>query len=567
VIYSDDHSLIGRRLAPSDDLEHALDGRPNQAVIVNPTLHSETAGEVGLGTLVEVYVPLRFTGSGKPAGAFEMYLSYNPVAGAIQRDKTTIAVLVAGGLALLWLVLYRIVARASRRLREQAAENYRLARYDPLTGLPNRTLFTERLEARLSARSGPANAAVLMVDLDGFKQVNSTLGNEMGDRVLCEVAGRLRSGLDEATIVTRLGNDEFAILCPPTTDLDGGLMTAAAVQRRLEAPITLDDVALNLDLSIGIATRLESNLRAGDLLLRAEAALARARANCSRIEVYTPELDSFDPARLILLGQVRGALERDEFVLHYQPKLDLATGRTTGVEALLRWQHPERGLLGPVEFIPLVEQTALVGPVTLHVVDLAARQLAAWRRLGIDLQVSVNLSARNLLDDELPGTLFEILRRHGIPPEQIIVEVTESATMTDSEKAACVLESLRAGGVGVSVDDFGTGNASIDYLARLPASEVKIDRSFITDICHNERSEAIVRSIIDLARHLNLKVVAEGIETRAALERLSVLGCDMAQGYLIARPLAAADLAPYLSRPAIMAGDVDRSPAGAPVRV
>ncbi len=547
VIYSDDHTLIGRVLPPSDDLEDALQGHPEDAAIVEPRLHTETAGEVGLGTLVEVYVPLRFSVKGPPAGAFEIYLSYRPIAGAINSDKETIALLVAIGLAALWLALYPIVARASRRINQQAKENDRLARYDQLTGLPNRRLFLERLDRRLSRARAPGDASVLVLRINAFEQVHATLGLATGDRVLCEVARRLTEDCERAELVARLAEDEFAMLI----DAPAGSDAASVIEglnAAMEDPIAVEEVALNVEVTIGLAGSAEGEVApAHELLQRAQAAAARARATGSDLEAFSPEKDSFDPARLILLGQVRGALERHEFVLHYQPKVDLATRLVTGVEALLRWEHPEHGLLAPMDFVPLIESTALVGPVTRYVVEEAVAQASRWRRHGLDVGVAVNLSARNLLDEDLPRTLIEILDRHGLPAERVTVEVTESATMTDRDRAATVLSALRAAGLAVSIDDFGTGNASIDYLARLPASELKIDRSFITNICADARSEAIVRSIIDLAGHLGLSVVAEGVETEEALETVATLGCDTAQGYVISRPLPAGDLARRLA--------------------
>ncbi|HUH80399.1 MAG TPA: bifunctional diguanylate cyclase/phosphodiesterase [Solirubrobacteraceae bacterium] len=542
VIYSDDHSLIGRTLEPSEDLEDALAGDPEQAAIVNPTPHSETAGEVGLGTLIEVYVPLRFAAKGKPAGAFEMYLSYGPVAGAITRDHKEIVLLVAGGLLLLWLVLYRIVAAASRRLRQQARENDRLARYDQLTGLANRTLYGERLDAMLASgrRSGPG--AVLIADIEGFKQVNSTFGNEAGDQLLCAVARRLEDDLEDVSLVARLGNDEFAMLSCPLPD-GGAASVASAVQRVLEAPVVLNGVGVNVEVSIGIARIGSGSKSALELIQHAEAALGRARVTGSSVEEYSPERDHFDPERLSLLGQVRAALESGEFIIHYQPKLDLKSRQVTSAEALVRWQHPEKGLLAPADFVTIVEQTALISPLTANIVGQAVHDLARWRADGLDLEVSINLSARNLLDAGLPAQILEIARRHDVAPQWITVEVTESATLTDPDAAAAVLQELRDAGFSVSIDDYGTGNASIDYLARLPASEIKIDRSFITDICTDPRADAVVRSTINLARHLELKVVAEGIETQQALDHLTALGCDCAQGYLISRPVAFADLA------------------------
>jgi len=543
VIYSDDHALIGHTFTPSDDLEAALAGQPEDATVVTPTAHSETASEVGLGRLVEVYVPLRFAPSGPPEGAFEIYLSYQPVAAAISRDKTTIALLLSIGLALLWAVLYRIVARASRRLRRQSEENYTLARHDQLTDLPNRTLFIERLSEALREEHPPPQAvSVLLIDLDGFKDINNTLGTEIGDQVLCEVGRRLQSELADGALVARVGADEYALMSSSTPGVPGAQALAAAVQSSLELPIALEGLALNIEASVGIAVMGEHAQNLDTLLQRADLALSRAKSHHSRVEVYSAALDSFDPARLTLLGQVRPALERDEFVLHYQPKIDLETGRICGVEALLRWRHPEHGLLAPLRFIPLVEQTALIGPVTLHVVDKALRQASRWRELGLNLGMAVNLSARNLLDPELPGQIERLLRAHGIPAGELTVEVTESATLSDPDRAVRVLSALKAIGVGVSIDDFGTGNASIEYLARLPADEIKIDRSFVTDMCEDRRAEAIVHSTIDLARHLELNVVAEGIETEAVLDHLAGLGCDTGQGYFIARPLPADEI-------------------------
>ncbi|HEY4428222.1 MAG TPA: bifunctional diguanylate cyclase/phosphodiesterase [Solirubrobacteraceae bacterium] len=547
VVYSDLHGLIGHTLPASDDLESALAGRAHDAQLVTPSPGSETASEVGLGQLVEVYVPLRFTASGRPAGAFEIYLSYRPIAAAVARDKRMIVMLVAVGLALLWAVLYRIVARASRRLRRQALESYRLARYDQLTGLPNRTLFIEGVSAAVEREeAGVGAVAVLLVDLDRFTEINSTLGNANGDAVLREVARRL-GDLGAGTLAARLGGDEYAVLCPATRETQDALDIAAELQSRLESPIVLDGVALNVEASVGIAVMGEHAQDADLLLQHADAALARARSLRSRVEVYSEECNRFDARRLMLLGQVRGALDRGEFVLHYQPKVDLRGHRVTGVEALVRWRHPERGLLAPDEFIPLVEQTALIGPLTLTVIDQALAQMVAWRRRGIDLDMAVNLSARNLLDRGLPAGIAELLDRHGVPARRLTVEVTESAAMVDPQRAVAVLQALRAAGLGVSVDDFGTGNASIEYLASLPASEIKIDRSFITGMLADPRAEAIVRATIELARNLGLRVVAEGIETEAVMEHVSALGCDTGQGYLLSRPMTAEDLTAELT--------------------
>ncbi len=562
IVYSDDHPLIGRRLgADDDDLQDALAGHPSPAELVTPAPHTETASEVGLGRLVEVYVPLRFAHTGRPAGAFEIYLSYGPIAATVGHDERTIALVVFFGLALLWAILYRIVASASGRLRRQARENDRLARYDPLTGLPNRTLFRERVAQALAAlaatrtdledtRSAAAGAgaeklAVMLLDLDAFKQVNDTLGHGAGDAVLGEVAARLRAELHSDALLARLGSDEYAILTR-IERVDEALAIAAAAQAALQDPVTVDEVALNVEVSIGIAVAPDHAKAADELLQRADVALGRARVHRGRVEVYSPEHDHSGPERLALLGEVRPALERGEFTLFYQPQIALRTGRVTGVEALLRWRHPRRGMIPPLQFISLIEQTALVGPLTLHVIDLALRQSTHWRQAGLQLGMSVNLSARNLHDPELPTQIASALERHAVPAAALTLEVTESAAMADPATAVGVLEALRALGVGVSIDDFGSGNASIAYLAKLPVGELKIDRSFVTPMCESARDEAIVRTTIDLARHLGLHVVAEGIETTDVCERLAEMGCDAGQGYLISRPVPAEELTPWL---------------------
>jgi diguanylate cyclase (GGDEF)-like protein len=549
VIYSDDHQLIGRSFpAGSDDeLQSALGGHPDAAKIVTPSQNDETASEVGLGRLVEVYVPLRFLPTGPPVGAFEIYLSYRPLAASVAAEDRTIELVVAIGLALLWAVLFPIVARASLRLRRQARENYQLARYDPLTGLPNRTLFITLL--RRATRQKDARrpgVAVLLVDLEGFREINDTLGHSTGDHVLKEVGRRLSVGLGEEMVLARLGGDEYGVMTEGCAGTADALRSAAAIESCLSEPIAVGGVALNVEASIGVALAGEHADDVDLLLQRADVALSRAKSRHSTVAVYSPEYDRSDAARLKLLGEVRPALERGEFLLHYQPKIDLETRRVVGVEALLRWHHPERGLVPPMEFIPLVEQTALIGPLTLHVIDEALRQLASWRADGLRLKMAVNLSARNLVDHDLPAQLGAALQRHGIPAGELILEVTESAAMTDPDAATGALEVLRGMGVGVSIDDFGTGNASISYLARLPASEIKIDRSFITDIGSDARSEAIVRSTIDLARHLGLSVVAEGIENEQVLMRLAELRCQMGQGFGIARPLPAEELTTWL---------------------
>jgi predicted signal transduction protein with EAL and GGDEF domain len=358
----------------------------------------------------------------------------------------------------------------------------------------------------------------------------------------------LRASLGDALTIARLGNDEYALLQPHSKGQAEVLETAARVRSTMEEPVALEGAAVNVEASIGIALATDQATDPETLLRRADVALSHARSCHSVVEVYSAEHDHFDTARLKLLGQVRPALERNEFVLFYQPKVDLAQGRVTGVEALLRWRHPQRGMLAPLEFMPLIEQTALIGSVTKYVIDQALIQLAAWRAAGLELGMSVNLSAFNLHDPSLPGHVESLLKAHATPANALTVEVTESAAMADIDKALGVLHALRRMGVGVSIDDFGSGHASIAYLTRLPATELKIDRSLITYICESPRDEAIARTTIDLARHLDLSVVAEGIETVEVAERLVAIGCEIGQGYFISRPLPADEFVVWLQQ-------------------
>ena len=418
--------------------------------------------------------------------------------------------------------------------------------HDKLTGLPHRTLFVRQAQAALSRE--PDAVAVLLVGVDRFKEINDTLGHRTGDLVLREVASRLSVALSRDAHLARLGGDEFAVLCAGANEDSSALFVANELRCALDLPMTVAGIALNVEASIGIARASGDGADAHELLRRADVALAHAKAQRGGVEVYSQRYDTFDLARLRLLGDLRGALEQGGLILHYQPKIDLATKRIIGVEALLRWEHPERGMLPPLDFIPLIERTALIDPVTRFVIDEALRQVRSWRELGLDLEVAVNLAARNLLDPDLPQAVEGLLRQHAVPPGRLVLEVTESGVMVDAERASEVLAAIRSCGIGVSIDDFGTGHASLAYLARLPATELKIDRSFVSVACEDPRADAIVRASSDLARHFGMTVVAEGIETDAAMEHLIRVGCAVGQGYRISRPLPAQEMTSRLER-------------------
>jgi diguanylate cyclase (GGDEF)-like protein len=527
IAWSDDHKFIGQDASRHGDVRGALAGEVDAHVEAD-------AEELGAkGRFFEVYVPIR-------GGVFESYMSYEPTARAIASDTRSLLIALIGGLLLLWAGLFRIVARASRRLRHQAT-------HDTLTGLSNRAELHEHGARALAnaARDGSL-AALMLIDLDRFKEVNDTMGHEQGDRLLVDVAERLRQLLRGDDILARLGGDEFAVLANvPHRGAVGEVATR--LHRALALPFDVGGVAIELGASIGIALQPDHGEDVSTLLRHADVAMYEAKRSGSHIETYSTERDPYSAERLKLLGELRHALDHDELVLHFQPKVALSSGSVIGVEALVRWQHPERGLLGPHEFLGLAERTGLIGDITRWVLDAATRQCATWRRSGIELPVAVNLAAANIVDTTLPESVAHILQRWEVPGRLLECEISEDTVMGDPRRAGDVLERLRELGVRLSLDDFGTGHSSLSYLKRLPLDEVKIDRSFVIGMADDPSDAAIVRSTIDLARHLGLEVVAEGVETTEVLDVLAALQCDVAQGFLLSRPLPAAEFDGWLA--------------------
>jgi diguanylate cyclase (GGDEF)-like protein len=449
-------------------------------------------------------------------------MSYDAVAKEVREDVLLLVVLLGGGLMVLFAALYRIVAGASRRLRHQAL-------HDALTGLPNRALLHRRAERVLR---GDDPAAMLLIDLDRFKEVNDTLGHDYGDALLIEVAERLGAALRRGDTLARLGGDEFAVLVAGAPDREAVVEMATRLQDALRRPFALRGVAVELEASIGVALYPEHGTTIGRLLQRADVAMYDAKRGRRGVATYTAARDPYSADRLGLLAELRSAIERDELILHYQPKVCLETGEPVGVEALVRWEHPTRGLLFPDAFIPVAERTGAVADLTRWVVD---RALAECRELG--LPVAVNLAAANIVDVTLPAAIGAALERHGVPAHRLVCEISEHTVMADPVRASDVLDGLRALGVGLSLDDFGTGHSSLAYLKRLPLDEVKIDRSFVAGMTDDENDAVIVRSTIDLARNLGLRVVAEGVESLEIMDALAELRCDVAQGYFISRPV------------------------------
>ncbi|WP_246264603.1 bifunctional diguanylate cyclase/phosphodiesterase [Aromatoleum toluvorans] len=433
--------------------------------------------------------------------------------------------------------------------REQQIKS--MALQDALTGLPNRALFNERLQQALGiARRLAQPVSVLLIDLNRFKEVNDTLGHHVGDRLLCEVADRLRMVLERASDTpARLGGDEFAVLLPAAS----ATMAEAAARKILltfAAPVVVEGRQLDVSGSIGIATFPEHGDDPNVLMSRADAAMyvaKRKRLGYARYDAsYDTETENH--GRLSLTGELRQAIARNELVLYYQPRLDLASGEITGVEALVRWQHPERGFVPPDQFIPFAEQTGCIRDITQWVIGRAFEQGARWRAAGLALAVSINLSARDLLGPELPRRFAELLASHGASPHWFLLEITESAIVDDPVRALETVTRLHEMGFSLSIDDFGTGYSSLAQLKRLPVAELKIDKSFVMDMARDPDDMTIVRSVIDLAHNMGLSVVAEGVETDEVRELLYDMGCDYLQGYHICKPLPAEQLEGWLAR-------------------
>jgi diguanylate cyclase (GGDEF)-like protein len=545
VVYASDHEIIGHTYPASEELEEALDGQT--ASEISSLEKAENVGDRSFGKLLEVYTPLVFGSEKRPAGAFELYLPYRPIAAAIRHETTRLYLVLLGGLLLLYLALFRIVARASGTLRQQAAENEYLALHDPLTGLPNRSLFHDRAaQAVLIARREHTRAALMIFDLDRFKEVNDTLGHHNGDLLLKEIGIRLRSELRESDSIARLGGDEFGVLLPKVSDTDAARSVAQKIRQSLRDPFILEGVTLDIGASVGIALYPEHGHDVDTLLQRADVAMYLAKEDHSGCELYSSERDEYSPSRLALVAELRRAIDQRELVLYYQPKAEVHSGRIVGVEALVRWEHPARGLLGPAEFVPLAERTGLVRDLTLYVLDAALRQIRAWQQDGLEQSVSVNLSARDLLDVELPETISRLLERHEVESNQLELEITESVILADPMRARAVLTRLNAMGIELAIDDFGSGYSSLGYLKRLPVGLIKIDRSFVMNMEHDENDAVIVRSTIDLGRNLGLKVVAEGVESQEIWRDLARLDCDLVQGYFLSRPMPAAELSDWI---------------------
>jgi diguanylate cyclase (GGDEF)-like protein len=425
----------------------------------------------------------------------------------------------------------------------KGARSEHAARHDSLTGLPNRTAFHDSVKDAIHDRR--RCAAVLLIDLDRFKDVNDTLGHRYGDLLLEQVAERFSTQIGPSDRIARLGGDEFAILSA-NCDRDQALILAQRIADGLAPRFELDQMVVDVQASIGIALFPEQGTSVESMLQKADVAMYRAKETRAGVALYDERHDHHSPAKLALTAELRTAIHGEGISVWYQPVLDLRSGTVPSVEALVRWEHPHLGLLRPTSFVRMAERTNLIRPLTDRVIGLALRQISEWRRLGIEVAVAVNISAQVLVGQDFAQRVVTALNSSGVEPQALKLEVTESALMADPVVAREVLRELSDFGVAISIDDFGTGYSSLAYLADLPVSEVKIDKSFVGRMAEGSSETIIVNSTIDLAHHLDLQTIAEGVEDPAMLPQLEALGCDAAQGYAISRPLAGEDATRWL---------------------
>jgi diguanylate cyclase (GGDEF)-like protein len=477
----------------------------------------------------------------------DLDLPFIIVSGTIGEDRAVQAMKAGAHDYILKDNMRRLVPAVDRELREaqvrlerkQAERTIRhLAFYDSLTGLPNRTLFRNQTQEAIQAGAADGRlVALLLMDLQRFKEVNDTLGHQRGDQLLQQVGARLREAMFKGDMVARLGGDEFGILLPRMAAVGDIDIVARKIHSVLETSLLIENVPIVVEASLGVAIAPAHGTDADILLQHADVAMYHAKDTGASFVLYDPARDPHSPRRLALLAELRQAIEHNQLIVHYQPKIALDTGKMIGAEALVRWQHPKNGLIPPDQFIQSAENTGLIKPLTDWVLSTGLRQCSNLLSNDTMQHLAVNISARSLHDLRFPDLVDRLLKVSGIPPEKLMLEVTESAFMVDLQRTVETLAVLSHMGVMISIDDFGTGFSSLNYIKKLPINEIKIDKSFVSDMTSDENDLSIVRSIIELGHNLGLKVVAEGVENKAVLDSLAALGCDHCQGYYISHPL------------------------------
>lgn len=500
-----------------------------------------------IGVLVIIGTAFRFGRVGAIGSAVTLSIAYLAV--SAYRTATygfPTPVPLAAFHIIVYLLTALLLSGSLRELYRLRAQREFQFFHDLLTGLPNRTLLTERLQQAVvrASRSGE-QTSLLVMDLNDFKAVNDGFGYDAGDELLREVGPRIAAQLRQSDTVARLGGDEFAVLLP-ATDASGAIEVAQKIVAAFEQPFVLGGVSLDVGSSIGIALAPTHAQDAEELFSRADVAMYTAKGSLSGYAVFSVEQDRSGAQRLAVMAELRRAIDEGELVLYYQPLVSLRTGAITSVEALVRWLHPQRGLVAPDDFVPLAERTGLIKQLTREVLSQAIRQARAWQLAGHVMPVAVNLSMRNVLDPQLAATVTQLLERWQTPPELLRLEITESVLAAEPDRALVTIAALRATGVRIVLDDFGTGYSSLAYLNRLALDELKIDRSFVMGMATDEQQATIVRAIVDLGHGLGYGVVAEGVEDLATRDRLATLGCDVIQGFLVARPMPGNAVTPWL---------------------
>jgi diguanylate cyclase (GGDEF)-like protein len=534
VTYSTDPTMIGRRLASEARTKEVLEGTLTSDVTSIPDPHAQT----GRLKVLRSYVPLK---SGERVGIVGLYKDYGPIESAAREAFLPVAGILELVLVVLYILLIPLLARVSRRLRKHVERIRYQALHDDLTDLPNRLHFRTSISQSIeAARRDGSRVAVLLLDLDRFKEINDTLGHQSGDELLKELATRLQTLTTETVMLARLGGDEFGIVAHGA-GASVALELAEHVRAAIEPPFLVQGIPLVIEASIGISIYPEHGDGVDALLQKADVAMYGAKDRRLGIAVYDGNLDTNTADHLALMSELRRALDGEEIVLHFQPQADVRTGNVVGAEALIRWQHPVRGLMPPSDFVPYVERTGMSTALSAYVLSGAARQLREWRDQGVDVSLAVNLTMHDLLDTSLPDRVAEMLERFGVDPTRLELEITERVIMADPVRVRNVVERLKLIGVRLAIDDFGTGYSSLSYLKSLPLDVIKIDRSFVMGM-DRASDRAIVRSTIDLGHNLGLTVVAEGVENQETLDELSRYGCDLVQGFLIARPAPTLDL-------------------------
>ena len=546
VIFSDDGS--GFHVAVEDE---ALDAGRGETMVHLTHLNSDSVDRGTVkGLSVEVYLPLYVGNLSNRVGVMEVYLPYTPISSDVNAGIHSLYMNLTIGLALLYLILFAISFWVSKGLRRQVRVNTYQSEHDALTDLPNRELFRRFASAELAdaGRHG-RSTTIAIIDLDRFKEINDTLGHQNGDMLLAKLGTRLAAHLRSPDGLARFGGDEFGVIL---SDVAQPQEVLARLRDLIHEEIDVSGLPLTVEASIGFVVAPDDGTKIDELLQLADVAMYVAKNERSGVIRYDRSQNHYDASKLSLVAELRHAIASDQLVLHYQPKVCLATQRVNGVEALVRWRHPTQGLLAPDGFIPLIEQTDLIDELTYWVVKQALIDLPRMDEIHGALQMSVNISARNLGRSDFASRIIAALASAHVAAHRLTLEVTETSLMADPVRATSSLAEMHRAGIRVSIDDFGSGQTSLGILASLPIAELKIDRSFIQDIDTNPANDAIVRSMIELGHQLELIVVAEGVETKGELGAVLSNGCDLVQGYLYARPMPLRELSSWLEEHRVM---------------